>query len=59
MQIYSPSLAPSAISTENALVARSLFMPVYVHDSAASKMARISNSLRDAPRFSGKVNVLA
>ncbi|MEZ7812701.1 MAG: hypothetical protein QMB16_03290 [Paracoccaceae bacterium] len=59
MQIYSPSMAPSAISTENALTARSLFTPIYIHDSAACKMARISNSQRDAPRFSGKINMLA
>lgn len=57
--VYHPSQAPSAISTENALMARSLMMPIYIHDSAASRIARLSNILRDAPRFGGAVNLLA
>ena len=58
-RIYHPGQAPSAIATENALVARSILAPVYVHDSAASKMARLSNLHRDAPRYGALVNLLA
>jgi len=58
-RILHPSQAPSAITSENALWARALNLPVYVHDSAASRMARLSNILRDAPRFGQAVNILA
>jgi hypothetical protein len=58
-RIIHPGQAPSAIATENALVARSILAPVYVHDSAASKMARLSNQHRDAPRYGNLVNLLA
>lgn len=58
-RILHPALAPSAVASENALMARSLMTPLHVHDSAASRMARLSNPLRDAPRFGGSVNLLA
>ena len=59
MRIYHPAQAPSAVATENALMARSMMAPLYVHDSAASRIARLSNPFRDAPRFGGSVNLVA
>ena len=59
ISIYHPQLGPSAETTENALMARSLMMPFYVHDSAASRMARLSNLFRDAPRFGNAINICA
>jgi hypothetical protein len=58
-RILHPSLAPSAVASENALVARSLMIPLHVHDSAASRIARLSNPMRDAPRFGPSVDLLA
>ena len=40
--IYHPTLGPSAISTENAIMARALLAPTFVHDSAATRMSRVS-----------------
>lgn len=40
--IYHPALGPSAIGTENAIMARALLSPTFVHDSAATRMARVS-----------------
>jgi len=57
--IYHPQLVPSAETTENALMARSLLMPLYIHDSAATRMARLSNLHRDAPRFGNAINICA
>ena len=57
--VLHPAQAPSAVATENALMARSLMAPLYIHDSAASRVARLSNMLRDAPRFGAAVNLLA
>ncbi len=59
MRIYHPAQAPSAVATENALMARAMMAPLYVHDSAASRIARLSNPFRDAPRFGGSVNLVA
>ena len=58
--IFHPSLGPSAQITENALMARALLSPTYVHDSAATRMARVSTMLNRAlPRFGGAVDVWA
>lgn len=57
--VYHPQLGPSAETTENALMARSLLMPMYAHDSAATRMARLSNLFRDAPRFGNAINICA
>lgn len=58
-RIQHPLQAPSAVASENALMSRALMAPLYVHDSAASRMARLSNPMRDAPRFGAAVNLLA
>lgn len=58
--IFHPSLGPSAQITENALMARALLSPAYVHDSAATRMARVSTMMnRASPRFGGAVDVWA
>lgn len=59
VQIYHPSQAPSAQSTENALMARALLSQPYAHSGAATKIARISNMFLDAPRFGTAVNLLS
>lgn len=58
--IFHPSLGPSSEITENALMARALLSPAYVHDSAATRMARVSTMLNKAvPQFGGAVDVWA
>jgi hypothetical protein len=58
--IFHPSLGPSAEITENALMARALMSPAYVHDSAATRMARVSTMMNKAsPRFGQAVDVWA
>lgn len=59
VQIYHPSQAPSAQSTENALMARALLSQSFAHSGAATKIARISNMFLDAPRFGSAVNLLS
>ena len=58
--IYHPSLGPSSINTENALMARALLSPTYMHDSAATRMARVSTLMNTAlPRFGRAIDVWA
>ncbi len=58
--IFHPSLGPSTEITENALMARALLSPTYMHDSAATRMARVSTMPnRELPRFGGVVDVWA
>lgn len=58
--IYHPSLGPSSVNTENALMARALLSPTYIHDSAATHMARVSTMMNTAlPRFGRSVDVWA
>jgi hypothetical protein len=58
--IFHPSLGPSSEITENALMARSLLSPAYIHDSAATRMARVSTMMNKAsPQFGGAVDVWA
>jgi len=59
VMISSPRLAPSSVTSEQALQARSLLMPQYKHNQAATRMLRISNSLADAPRFRNSLDILA
>ena len=59
MQVYHPDLAPSAQTTEAALMARSLLQQSYAQNAAATRMAQMSNSLNDAPRFSHSLNIMA
>jgi hypothetical protein len=59
VQIYHPSQAPSAQTTENVLMARALLMQPFAHSGAATKIARLSNMFQDAPRFGTAVNLLS
>ena len=58
-RIYSPSSAPSAVSSENFLAARALLTQGFVHNIAMTKQARISNLYKDAPEFREQINILA
>ena len=57
--IYHPKQAPSAVTSENFLNARALLSAGFTHNVAQTKMARISNLYRDAPRFRNHVDILA
>lgn len=60
VKIFHPAFGPSTEITENALMARALFSPAYMHDSAATRMARVSTMPnREIPRFGGVVDVWA
>lgn len=59
MQVYHPDLAPSDQTTEARLMARSLLQQSYAQNAAATRMAQTSNMLRDAPRFSHSLNIMA
>ncbi len=58
-RIYHPSGAPSAISSENFLVSKSLSTPIYTHNIAQTKYAHISSWQTEEPRFTKKVSILA
>lgn len=58
--IFHPALGPSAVTTENALMARALMSPAYMHDSAATRMARVSTAFNGlAPRMGSILDVWA
>jgi hypothetical protein len=57
--ISHPRFAPSSVTSEQFFSARALLSPGYIHQSAASKIARISNLYADTPRFSQQVDILA
>lgn len=58
--IFHPKLGPSTEITENALMARALLSPTFMHDSAATRIARVSTMPnREMPRFGGAVDVWA
>ena len=59
MTISSPRLAPSTISTERALEARSLMLPEFSHNVLATRMLRISNLHSEMPRFRNQLDILA
>jgi hypothetical protein len=59
MQIYHPDLAPSAQSTEAHLLARSMMQQTYAQNAAATRLAQTSNAMRDAPRFSRALDIMA
>ncbi|MEK9962055.1 MAG: hypothetical protein VXB94_10870 [Rhodobiaceae bacterium] len=57
--ITSPRLAPSAISTEQALQARSLLTPEFQHNVMATRILRTSNLHAETPRFRSQLDILA
>ena len=59
MFLSHPRLAPSAVSSEQFLSARSLMAPVFKHNIMATKIAHISNLHAEAPRFRDQFDILA
>ena len=57
--IVSPRLAPSTISTERALQARSLLTPEFQHNMMATRILRTSNLHAETPRFRNQLDILA
>lgn len=58
--IFHPAQGPSTEITENVLMARALLSPIYVHDSAATRMARVSTLAdRSSARYGGSVDIMA
>ena len=51
--------APSAITAENVLKARTALENAYMHNAAATKREYISNSHADAPNFRNQLNIMA
>jgi hypothetical protein len=59
MVLRHPRQAPSAVSSEQFLSARSLLAPAFQHSVMATKIAHISNLHAEAPRFRDQVDILA
>ena len=57
--IASPRLAPSAVSTEQALQARSQMAPEFQHNVMATRILRTSNLHAETPRFRNQLDILA
>ena len=58
-RVYHPRQAPSAISSENYLLARAAMNPGFVHNNEHPRAARISNLYREIPRFSNTLDICA
>ena len=58
-RVSHPNGAPSAVSSENFLIAKSLTSPMYTHNIAQTKYARVSSWASEEPRFTKNVNILA
>ena len=58
-RIYNPSSAPSAVTSETFLMAKSLSSPMYTHNIAQTKYFRTSSAMSEEPRFTKSVNLLA
>ena len=57
--ISSPFLSPSTITAETVLLAKASIAPKFQHNIAMTKIARVSNSIADAPRFRQQIDILA
>jgi hypothetical protein len=57
--IRHPRLAPSGVTSEQFLSARAALSPGFLHQMAATKIARISNLYADTPQFSAQIDILA
>ena len=57
--LVNPRLAPSTVTAERALEARTLLGPQFQHNVMATRMARTSNLMADAPRFRNQLDILA
>ena len=59
MMIASPRLAPSAVSSEQALQARAMMSPEFQQNIMASRILRTSNLYAETPRFRNQLDILA
>ena len=57
--IRAPRGAPSTISAERFLKSRISLSPEFVHNEAATRIARTSNLYAETPRFRNEVDILA
>jgi len=57
--LANPRLAPSTVTTERALEARTMLAPQFQHNVMVTRMARTSNLMADAPRFRNQLDILA
>ena len=57
-RIYHPKQSPSAILSENFLQARAALNPGFVHNTAQTNIARVSNLYRDVPQFKNELDIL-
>jgi hypothetical protein len=57
--IRAPRGAPSTISAEHFLKSRISLSPEFVHNEAATRIARTSNLYAETPRFRNEVDILA
>ena len=57
--IYAPRSAPSSISSEAFLKSRANFSPEFIHNEAATRIARTSNFYAELPRFRADLDILA
>ena len=58
-RILHPEGAPSTVTSETFLSAKSLSSPMYSHNIAHTKYARVSDWLNEEPRFTKKINIIA
>jgi hypothetical protein len=58
-RVKTSSAAPSTVTAERALEARTLLGPQFQHNVMATRMARTSNLMADAPRFRNQLDILA
>jgi hypothetical protein len=59
VMIASPRLAPSAVSSEQALQARAMMTPEFQQNIMASRILRTSNLYAETPRFRNQLDILA
>lgn len=57
--LASPRLAPSTVTSEQAIQSRTLLSPQFQHNMMATRIMRISNLLAEAPRFRNQLDILA
>ena len=58
-RILHPEGAPSTVTSETFLSAKSLSSPMYTHNIAHTKYARVSDWFNEEPRYTKKINIIA
>ena len=59
VMIANPRLAPSAVSSEQALQARAMMTPEFQQNIMMSRILRTSNLYAETPRFRNQLDILA